>query len=283
MKSGHGFVYVATGEGYRLEALKSAQSLKRCQPNAQICLVSDRAPEPDSVFDEVVIVEPESVTFSPLDKTLAVRCPYDRAVFLDTDTAIVGDLSELFDILNGFELALLPETKRGWDYELSDVPRPFAEFNTGVMVFRNDQRIAALFEQWRQVYRDLKANPGLINDQPSLRKVLFESDIRVAPLPSEYHFLGNTENYIMWDARLIHARGNLDAIAAQVNQRLGSRVYVPDVGTLQGFHGRRIWGMRLLRFVWSGMRLLFGQPTNSTKLNPGQWWLEEKRQVTVEQ
>ena len=200
--------------------------------------MTDQAPEDKTLFDDVVVVEPERVSFSPLDKLLALYCPYERAVFLDTDTWIVGELIELFDILNGFELALLPETKRGWDYDMPDVPRPFAEFNTGVIVFRNNDRVHALFEQWRQFYQELRENPGLVNDQPSFRRALFHSDIRVAPIPSEYHFLGNTENYIMWDARLIHARGDLPKIAARVNKKLGSRVYIPDVGTLQGFHGR---------------------------------------------
>ncbi|MBD2491108.1 glycosyltransferase [Aulosira sp. FACHB-615] len=277
MKSGNGFVYVATGQGYRDEALKSADTLKRSQPGAKICLVTDKAPQKQTLFDDVVVVESENVTFSPLDKTLAVRCPYERVVFLDTDTSVVGELKELFEILNGFEIALLPETKRGWDYELPDVPQPFAEFNTGVIVFRNDARINALFEQWRQMYQQLRQNPGLVNDQPSFRRVLFHSDIRVAPLPSEFHFLGNTENYIMWDARLIHARGDLEAIASQVNRRLGSRVYIPDVGTLQGFNGRLSWAIKLLNFFWNGIQLLWRKPTDSAGMNPGKWWLKEKR------
>lgn len=277
MKEGDGFVYVATGEGYRCEALKSATSLKHSQPTARICLVTDQPLAENPLFDDVVVIKQEEVSFSPIDKTFAVQCPYERAVFLDTDTCVVGELNELFDILNGFELALLPETKRGWDYVLPNVPKPFAEFNTGVIVFRNNTRVNSLFEQWRQAYRELKENPGLINDQPSLRKVLFNSDIRVAPLPSEFHFLGNTENYIMWDAKIIHARGDLQAIASQVNLRLGSRVYIPDVGTLHGFNGRRNWLVKLTRFFWSGIQLLWGKPTDSAGMNPGKWWLTEKR------
>lgn len=280
MKSGHGFVYVATGEAYRCEAMQSVKSLRPHSSTARICLITDAPPSDASLFDDVMLIESEQISFSPIDKVLAVRCPYKKVIFLDTDTHIVSELNELFDLLDGFEIALLPETKRGWDYEI-DVPRPFAEFNTGVIVFRNDARIQNLFTQWQQAYQLLKANPGLINDQPSLRQVLFKSDIRVAPLPSEYHFLGNTENYIMWDAKLIHARGDLDAIAAQVNRKLGSRVYVPDVGTLQGFNGRRSWAMKLAEFVWSGIRLIFGQQTNPAGLNPGKWWLAEKRTAEV--
>jgi hypothetical protein len=281
LKSGNGFVYVATGEGYRQEAVKSLASLKKCHPTANVCLVTDLATTDTAQFDEVVVAEPNQVSFSPLDKLLAVLCPYERAIFLDTDTMVVGELNELFGVLDRFELALLPETKRGWDYDMPDVPRPFAEFNTGVIVFRNDDRIHALFAEWRRVYSELRENPGLVNDQPSFRQVLYHSDIRVAPLPSEFHFLGNTENYIMWDARLIHARGDLADIAARVNQKLGSRVYIPDVGILQGFNGRGSWTRRLVHFFITGIRLLWQDPTDSAGRNPGKWWLAETRRVDV--
>jgi len=93
--------------------------------------------------------------------------------------------------------------------------------------------------------------------------------------------LGNTENYIMWDARLIHARGDLPAIAARVNKKLGSRVYIPDVGTLQGFKGHFNWTKRLVSFFLYGIRLLWEKPTDSAGMNPGKWWLKEKRRADI--
>ncbi|GCL44095.1 hypothetical protein NIES80_38190 [Dolichospermum planctonicum] len=272
-----GFVYVATGEGYVREALVAISSLRQHHPSSKVCLVTDKQPKDSSLFDDVIVVDPENVLFSPVDKLLATLCPYKKAIFLDTDTFVVDNLEELFRILDCFEIALLPETKRGWDYDMPDVPTPFAEFNTGVIVFRNDERIKMFFDRWRDAYMELKESQGLINDQASFRRVLFNSDIRVAPLPSEYHFLGNTENYIMWKAKIIHARGNLSVIESQVNKYLGCRVYIPDVGKLQGFQGKSVWFKRLINFFFRGIRLLFVKPTDSAGMNPGKWWLKEKR------
>jgi len=271
-----GFVYVATGEGYVAEAQASALSLREAMPSASICLITDIEIPNDPLFD--TIIRRSDAQRSPVDKLLAVHCPYERAVFLDTDTTVVGGLMEIFDALERFDLALLPETKRGWDYELPGVPLTFSEYNTGVIGFQNSPRVKALFIDWAARYARLREKPGLINDQPALREAIWHSDIRVAPLPSEYHFLGNVPNYIMWRALLIHARGDRAGIAASVNRVLGPRAFVPDVGVVPGFHGKRSWLGEMAR-VLSGMsRLLVRPPTRSAEMNPGQWWTAERRQ-----
>ncbi len=270
-----GFVYVATGEGYVREAQESVASLKAAMPMAAVCLITDQDIADPRPFDSVVVRR--DVKRSPADKMLAVECPYARAVFIDTDTFIAGDLTPLFRVLDRFDLGLLPETKRGWDYELPGIPHAFAEYNSGVIAFRNDVRMKGFFADWGVRYAALLADPGLVNDQPALREAIWHSDVRVAPLPSEFHFLGNVPNYIMWDARLIHARGDRRKIAEATNRVLGPRAYVPDVGVIPGFHGRRGWLAETLRTCGGMLRLLNRAPTRAAELNPGQWSKGERR------
>lgn len=267
----NGFVYVATGAGYVAEAMGSAASLRAAMPDAKICLVSDESLAQPAPFDEVIVRR--DVRRAPIDKLLAIEAPFDRIVFLDTDTLVVGDLSGLFDVLGGFDIAALPETKRGWHYSVPGLPNAFAEFNTGVLAFRRNDAVHALFASWRAAHDEL----GHASDQPGFRVALWRSNVRVAPLPSEYHFLGNVPNYVMWDAKLIHARGDVERIARDVNRVVMPRVYLPDVGVLHAFHGRRGWVKQLARVGTAMSRLLVRRPTDAAGANPSKWWLADRR------
>ncbi|MFM8789098.1 MAG: hypothetical protein ACKOEI_04430, partial [Chthoniobacterales bacterium] len=116
-----GFVYVATGTAYLPEAFKSAESLRRYHADAAICLITDHPPAQSGPFTE--IRRPVGrVRHSPIDKVLAYEAPYEQIVFLDTDTFVLDDLNPLFETLGRFDLALLQDVNRGWNYELPDVP-----------------------------------------------------------------------------------------------------------------------------------------------------------------
>ena len=129
-----GFVYVATGSGYLEEAQRSAASLRRWNPGYPICLVTDNALPETELFDDVVFRT--DAEHKPIDKLLAIHCPYERAVYLDTDTRVFGDLSPPLALLERFDLAANQDVNRGWYYELPDIPVAFPEFNTGVIAYR---------------------------------------------------------------------------------------------------------------------------------------------------
>lgn len=273
-----GFVYVATGSGYLEEARRSAESLRRCNPGFPVCLVTDEplsgAGEP---FD--LVVHCAGARHKPIDKLFAFDCPFERAVFLDSDTRVFGDLSPLFSLLERFDLALHQDVNRGWHYEMPDVPVAFTEFNTGVIAFRRSEATAAFFADWRKNYEDLNRVHGIVNDQPAFRKTLYHSSLRIAPLPSEFHFLGNFPNYLSWKVRVIHGRGDLDRMARQIDETIGGRVYVPDVGVVGAFRGRANWLKTSLLTSWRMLRLLFRPPGDRSAENPRKWWVEEERHV----
>lgn len=277
-KMGAGFVYVATGSGYLEEARRSAESLRRCNPGIPVCLVTDAplcgAGEP---FDQVVLCA--GAEHKPIDKLLAFDCPFERAVFLDADTRVFGDLSPLFTLLEKFDLALHQDVNRGWNYDLPDVPVAFTEFNTGVIAFRRNEATAAFFAEWRKNYDDLNRTQGLVNDQPAFRRTLYHSSLRIAPLPSEFHFLGNFPNYLFWKVRLIHGRGDLDRMARQIDVTLGGRAYIPDVGVVGAFRGRATWLRTALLTSWRMLRLVLRPPSDRSAENPRKWWAEEERRA----
>jgi Nucleotide-diphospho-sugar transferase len=268
-----GFVYVATGTGYLDEARRSAESLRRHHPVTPICLITDQEIAAEAPFDHVVLRR--DAAHKPIDKTLALHCPFERTVFLDTDTRVFGDLTPLFAVLEQFDLALLQDVNRGWNYELPSVPACFSEFNTGVIAFRRTPAVTEFFQKWRDNHAALARDRGFVNDQPAFRQTLYRSSLRVAPLPSEFHFLANFPNALLWKVRLIHARGDLDRMAGQIDEQLGTRVYIPEVGVVGAYAGRKRWLKTSLRTAWRLLRLVLRPPADSAAANPRKWWRDE--------
>lgn len=270
------FVYVATGEGYVREAIHSGETLRRHHPDVPIYLFTDCPPMEIGPF--TAVLRPQGlIEYSPIDKLLAYEAPHERVVFLDSDTHVLGDLTSIFEVLDTFDIAMLQEVSRGWDYELPGVPLAFPEFNTGVVAFRKSDAMRTFFEDWRvnfaRFHGKLTPRGASLANQPSLRYTLFHSKLRVTALPSEYHFLGDFPNYIMWKALLIHGRGNYERISAQVNEQMGCRAYLPEIGVVGSYSGRRKllsdW-LRVTQRVW---RLLVRGPENVMAKHPGNWWL----------
>jgi hypothetical protein len=268
--SRRGFVYVATGAGYLEEAVRSAESLKRAMPKETVCVVTDQAVS-RPCFD--IVVPANNAVHGPVDKLLAIDAPLDRAIFLDTDTYVVSDLTDVFEVLDRCDLGATLDTRRGWDYSLPGLPKAFSEFTTGMVAFNINERTRAFFAQWRANFEKIKPLLSVPNaDQPSFRLTLYESDLRCASIPSEYHFVADTVNYVMWDARMIHARGNYEEIEQQVNSILGPRVYIPNVGVFQGYAGGRSMLRECGRFLKNAAKLMRRPPEDVTKKTPVKWW-----------
>jgi len=270
------FVYVATGTAYLEEARRSAESLRRHHPGVAICLISDHPPAEKGPFTE--IRRPAgAVRHTPMDKVLAYEAPYEQIVFLDTDTHVCGDLRPIFELLERFDLAAVQDVNRGWNYELPGLPMTFSEFNTGVIGFRKRPLVEGFFRDWVQAYDGLRKELTMISDQPAFRQALFRSDLRVAPLPNEFHFLGDFPNSTLWKVRLIHGRMGGQRVEKLVNEQLGLRAYVPEVGVWSKLQGKRSLLGNITRFLWGSLKLFVAGPRNVLSRHPFHWWVEEQK------
>ncbi len=264
------FVYVATGEVYAAEACRSADSLRSAHPTAKIVLLTDSPPAGSGAFNEVL--RPQGpIEHTPIDKLLAYEVADDRVVFLDTDTHVTDDLSPMFEVLERFDIAVLQDVNRGWNYQLPRVPLTFSEFNTGVIAFRRNARVERFFQDWREEYNRLRKDPGFVSDQPSFRSTLYKSDLRVAPLPSEFHFLANYPNAALWKARLLHGRGDYVEMERLANETLGLRAYVPELGVITKFQGRKKLVGEVFRFVRRALRLTIAGSKHPQAKHPTGW------------
>ena len=180
-----GFLYAATGADYTALAIQSAARLAQITPGAEIDLFTDQDVS-QGLFAQIHRVEP---WFRPKFEALR-RTRFDRAIYLDADTWVVADISDIFELLDRFDFAMAHDPYRATDHALrvykEAPPACYPQFNSGVIGQRRSPDTAALCQA---VIDGIKA-ADLPQDQVILRELLYKSALRVATLPEEYNFMG---------------------------------------------------------------------------------------------
>lgn len=199
-----GVLYISAADDYCREACLSAKILKRSMPDVPTALITDG----DGKYPYIdTVIEMENPRYDFGDKVFNIhRTPFDRTLFLDTDTYVYSDVSELFDVLDEFDLAAAHVPHWGvHDRTSRDVPECYPEFNTGVLAFRDGDPVRDLFDRWREEYeRDLDA--GENEDQFSFRRVSYESDARIATLPGRYNIRYDRIGKVVGEGKIFHGR-----------------------------------------------------------------------------
>jgi len=206
MTTTQGIIYTAIGQKYVEEAKLSAKSVKKFCPSMNITLFTDT---PDQVscefFDHILKIEN---TKSPTNQymidrlNVLLKTPYDYTLALDTDTYIMDDLSELFAILNRFNLALCHGHMRVDPYlkavqkkkALPEIPYAFGTVNGGLILYNKDIKTIQFLENLINLYKAKQ----YFDDQISIRELLWKSDLPFYVLPREYNF-NSLENLKRWE------------------------------------------------------------------------------------
>ncbi len=176
-----GFLYATTGALYTTLARRAARNLRAVMPDAVIDLYTDQQIS-DPVFD--CIHQTSDSFFRPKIEAMQ-RSRFARTVYLDADTIVVADISDLFPLLDKFDLAAAHALHRGrpmGDMELT-VPAAFPQFNSGLVVLRRSEATQMFLSRWGVEMRATGAEA----DQPSMRRLLFSGNLRIATLPPEYN------------------------------------------------------------------------------------------------
>lgn len=229
-----GIVYIAFGDKHVKEAMTSAKSVKNHVPNIPITIYTNLDLATGDCFDAVEKVTPtddvKECKMAYLSKT-----PYEHTLFLDTDTYVCGDISELFLLLNQFDLALAHTPGRDQiPYFNLGIPTCYPEFNSGVILFNRQCIEEKLFSDWLRFYRDLRGVKNI--DQPSLRKAVYYSKLRVATLTPEYNCRLPVPTYLKNQVKIIHGRCNdFMKVENMINRFTGMRIFNPRNQTLETF------------------------------------------------
>jgi hypothetical protein len=263
-----GVIYIATGRKYIDEALKSAASVKAANPSIHVTAFSDaridsphidntliidgasqRAPRPIAVVTDAKKIQAVGQSKGMLNKVYYMgRSPYERTLFLDSDTYVAGDIAHLFSVLDRFDIAVAhapyrsprqPAERRRF-YEISPA---FVVMNTGVVLFKRSERSDAFFSEWlrlcQEEYNDC-------NDQASFRTALYHSDLRIATLPPEYNYRFRKRLCINGSIKILHGRDpDLAAVARQADALVARGLTAPLVGSRPANPLKRLLGRYL--------------------------------------
>lgn len=238
-----GVYYIATGEEFVSEAELSAKSVRDSMPDIPIAIATDRKPDFD--FDEVVKIEDPAYGFADQIHNLH-RSPFDRTLHLDSDIYMYSNVEELFSLLDQFDLAAAHNHDR--KFQLPALPKSFPEYNTGVLVYENDSKFREFTRMWADNYYDL-ATEDRPQNQPSFRKTLYESDLRIATLTPEYNCMIRYPGHVRNKVKIFHSRlidipspgasylYNIYTVAEQLNEYDGHRIYKPSLtGAIKVYH-----------------------------------------------
>jgi len=182
-----GVIYIAFGKRYVDEAIFSARSIKAFT-SLPVCLFTDSSLK-ESCFDKVVVISPEHKR-AKVD--FLSHSPFDRTLYLDKDTEVKHDISDVFDLLDRFDIAAAHDHCRKshrWASKIpayDAIPYAFPEYNGGVILYREGPAISEFLESWRTCfYANREATNG--QDQASFRVSLWNSNLRIHTLPAEFN------------------------------------------------------------------------------------------------
>jgi hypothetical protein len=229
-----GVLFIATGVVFRKEAEFAAASVKRFMPNLPTALMSDATVNCDS-FDHFILIDKPSYSF--IDKILPLaKSPFEFTLFLDTDTCVLTGVEDLFELLEKYDLAAAYEPAR-YLYNIGGVASAFPEINTGVILFRNDDRFKHWLAIWHQLYQeeiDAKKLQGreAWHDQLSFTQMLYRSDLRFFCLPPEFNCRVVFPQYVSGPVRILHGRGKSPhrfcKLGRWLNRSIGPRLLNPN-------------------------------------------------------
>jgi hypothetical protein len=254
-----GVIYIATGHPlYGDLAVVSATSLKRVMPEMPVTVLTDLERQWPNI-DNVISITSSGDGFK--DKILFMpQSPYSYTLFMDTDTYVCGAFSEIFPILDKFDIAAIHDPFRrhaGWVRRFAqfapDVPAAFAEMNTGIILYKKSPQMEDFFTEWLKLYEDQPARDKLTADQPFFRVALYRSNLRVATLPHEYNCQFRTTGYVYDSVKILHGHvmskiDHFEKVTKAVNACEGARVYIGGKIYAQRDVGR-LFARRVARYV----------------------------------
>jgi hypothetical protein len=252
MNTSRGIIYVATGDNFYQEAEISAKAVKE-EMEVSITLFTDRDRNTNT-FDNIEIIP--NPTYGFIDKIYGIKhSPYNKTIYLDTDTLVCDEIYELFDILGEFDLAATFDVTR-WAGNITDnatkpgryvdeIPRSFPTYSTGLIAFIDNDRTNSLFNNWQEVIKS--PDHG---DQPSFRRALYYSDVRINALIPAYNYVAKYPGHAYGKVKVIHHRLididspgasksiDIEQFHEKINRNLGHRVSFMDGSDIHVVHHR---------------------------------------------
>ena len=140
----------------------------------------DKKENDDIVFNNILIDENSANLLKGSQVDYITETPFQKTLYLDSDTVIVRDISDMFDVLDRFDVAVTNDyARKRKKYssvipEYEAIPYSFSEVNGGIMAY-NSSKASVEF-------------PVFITNQNLLQRS-FESNLFYLLIPSYYNQL----------------------------------------------------------------------------------------------
>jgi hypothetical protein len=225
-----GILYGAFGAEYFAEAVVSARSsLQHNDVPHVIYTDADRAAD---AAVEVRVLETPGNPYADKIRSM-IASPFERTIYLDSDTYVLDDITDLDPILDRFDLvACHSPGYRG--LADPDVPGSFYELNTGLVAWRRTPETTAFLEDWLATYECWTSeppfphagDPGGYADQPAFRRCMWTHDLRLCVVGHEYCLRTPQCAQVADRVRVIHGRhDDFERVALIANRERRARIF----------------------------------------------------------
>ncbi len=264
-----GILYLAFGESYAEETRQAIRFLRRCSAGVQIAVVTDAAWQVEPVPD-VFVLRPSVSGFASKPRYIYEASPFERTLFLDTDTVAVRDVKPIFGLLNHYDVGV---NFGGPKLDGEDGLEFHSQCTSGLILFRKNEKVEEMFRLWEAEYV-ARQRPGSDHrgapDQRWLALAIAKSAARPVHLDSYVHFNLTQTTKTRTPPMIYHGRGlHVELIDAEICanwndpvEDVRERNWLPHIaGILPGAGvGRRdpllMLAFRLRRFFNKGRRAL---------------------------
>lgn len=253
-----GVIYIASGDKYIEEALRSVKSLNENNPDLETTLFTDEDLELEE-FDNIEVID--GSIDSMVDSIVKPHMmPYEKNLFLDTDTYITGDISELFEGLEKFDMLFCQAPGRS---KIIGAPDCVREFNTGVIGYQKNKKTKNFFREWLEEQKRIEREDPDVGrsggNQHAFAKTVYDSDLDFLTLPPEYNTRIPRCGYLNGEVKIIHGRPrtSMEKVEKKLNESQDSRVHYATQSLLGS--GRAVKTFSTSYAIQKGLKVLLTQ------------------------
>jgi len=205
-------------------AVTSAKSVKEHMPYLGITLFTNLKMESfDDVFDNIVKVgelELHHMIWQKKWEYLS-QSPYDISLHLDADTYMCDDCSEIFPLMDHFDMSI-PSSPHYYSRKIG-VPKSFPELAGGVILWKKNDKTKKFINDMIEMLKDRRR---YYTDEPYIRYLLYhDNDIRYSVLPMEYNCVLTHPGYLFGKVKIAHGRIDLIKNAEIMNSNTNKRIF----------------------------------------------------------
>ena len=222
------YLIVGSDDKYLREFKKSYNSLRNHYDGA-VTLITDK----DIKLSDLNIITVDSFGCNRQSYLLnkpkyLPLSPYKKTIFLDTDTIILEDFSELFILLDNFDFcATIGPMDFNWPCPSNKLLPGYMPYNTGVLGYTSNECCQNVFTDWFKNYKQyLKTDlPKDFSDQTPFNEAVFLNKAYVCTLPNNYNLRTVFPGILVkHKIKIVHDRNVNKKFIDSINTNLDMRV-----------------------------------------------------------